>query len=61
MSTKSRLSKKSILIAVVSVLITGLVVTAVLVSIRMFTESDLEKLKVIITTDNVATVKLTLN
>jgi hypothetical protein len=46
MSTKSRLNKKSIVIAVVSVLITGLVVTAVLVSVRMFTDNDMEMLKV---------------
>lgn len=42
---KSRLTKKHVLIAIVSLLITGLVVTAVLVGIRIFTDSNLEVLK----------------
>ena len=42
---KSRLTKKHVLIAVISLLITGLVVTGVLVGIRIFTDSNLEVLK----------------
>lgn len=42
---KSRLTKKHALIAVISLLITGLVVTAVLVSIRMISDNNLEVLK----------------
>jgi len=42
---KSRLTKKHVLIAIVSLLITGLVVTGVLVGIRIFTDSNLEVLK----------------
>lgn len=42
---KSRLTKKHALIAVISLLITGLVVTAVLVSIRMVADNNLEVLK----------------
>jgi len=42
---RDRLRKKHVVIAVFSLLITGLLVTAVLVGIRMFTDSDLEQLK----------------
>lgn len=44
-SVKSRITKKHVLIAVISLLITGLVVTAVLVSIRMIADNNLEMLK----------------
>ena len=43
---KSRLSKKHVLIAVITLFITGLVVTAVLVGIRIYTDSNLEVQKV---------------
>jgi hypothetical protein len=44
-SIKSRITKKHVLIAVISLLITGLAVTAVLVSIRMIADNNLEMLK----------------
>lgn len=40
--TKSRFGKRNILIAVVCLLTTGLLVTAVLVGIRLFTDSNME-------------------
>lgn len=42
----SRLKKKHVLIALVSLLIVGLVVTCVLVAIRIFTDSQTEIVKV---------------
>jgi len=42
---KSRLTKKHVLVAVVSLVIAGLVLTAVLVGIRLYTDHDLEILK----------------
>jgi len=44
-SLKSRITKKHVLIAVISLLITGLAVVAVLVSIRMITDNNLDMLK----------------
>jgi hypothetical protein len=43
---KSFVRRKSVLIAIVALLITGLVVGGVLASIRMVTDSHLEMLKV---------------
>ena len=45
-SLKSRITKKHVLIAVISLLITGLAVVAVLVSVRMITDNNLDILKV---------------
>lgn len=44
-SLKSRLTKKHVLIGVISLLVTGLVVTAVLVSVRMVMDNNLAVLK----------------
>jgi len=43
---RNRVTKKHLLIAVVSVLVAGLLVTAVLVGIRLVTENELEIVKV---------------
>lgn len=46
-TNKSRLSKKHVLIAVITIFVTGLVVTGALVGMKIYTDSSLEIIKVI--------------
>jgi hypothetical protein len=54
-SKSSRLTKKHVLIAAVSLLSVGLIVTCVLVAIRIFTDSQIEIVKVCLFDEDFAT------
>jgi hypothetical protein len=43
---KGRLTKKHVVIAIITLLVTGLVVTGVLVGLKIYTDSNLEIVKV---------------